>query len=109
VSILAIALLTGSHLICVGEGACSSATSQTCSVALGNNVQLPDGAAGNHVFATENAVVPLQYLDAIIVERINGTLRAYGRRWRPDWKNPQIDPTVIAEWNAACSRHISHL
>jgi hypothetical protein len=91
------------YLICIGEAACSEATDQQCAVAMGRDVQLPNGHAGSHVLATPDGVSRLPRLDAITVTRIDGALRAYGREWSPDWKNPQLDPAYVEDWNAHCA------
>lgn len=96
-------LWSGSYLICIGMNACSEATGQHCSVALGKNVQFPEGRDGDHILATREGVRPLLELDDITVARINAEMTEFGRLWKPDdWHNPQLDPQFVKEWNEHC-------
>ena len=83
----------GTNLICVGKDACSLATHQACSVALGNGVQLPANA--NHVLATRDGVVPLFWIDSNTEYLIREEALRLGA-----W----IDQAVFDGWNKRCAR-----
>jgi hypothetical protein len=88
--------------ICIGRNACSEATTQKCSVALGPNTQFPDGPAGDHVLVTPAGIMPISRIDDILLARIDGALRQYGREWHLDWNNPMLDRAYVKEWNDFC-------
>ncbi len=64
--------MTGSNLICIGIGACTEATTQSCAVALGA-VQLPPR---DHVLAVEGRPVrELWYIGPTVREQIARVVR----------------------------------
>lgn len=95
-------LQTMSSVICIGENACSMATTQKCSVALGKNIQFPEGRAGDHVLVTREGIRPILELDDVTVERINAVMADYGKTVGNEWRNPRLDPEFVKEWNMAC-------
>ena len=99
-------LVEGHFLICIGLSACSNATDQRCAIALGDNVRLPAGRAGDHVLATPAGVRPLERIDAVILGRINAEiLRVMGEVNTPLQGLRALGAGYVASWNRACSMH----
>lgn len=86
-------MLVGSWIICVGLNACSMATDEHCSVALGANVQFP--AHAGHVLVTPELTQPLGYLNDRIVDAINAAAARAGGR--------PLSAEYVRAWNAACT------
>jgi hypothetical protein len=89
-------LVTFRYVICVGERACSLATDQNCSVALGDNTQFPPHA--DHVLVTPQGVRSLNRLDPHTVRLIEKEMAWF------EGVNAALDPAYVAEWNKACAR-----
>jgi len=107
------AVATGSFLICIGMNACSQAAGQSCSIALGDNVQFPAGQS-SHVMATTSGTRPLYHIDAELKQRTNaeiGLMCAKDESVRAVLKtNSQgrcaavLGDDYIGQWNKACGR-----
>ena len=95
------ALANDGYMVCIGDHACSEATHATCSVALGDGVQLPERS--DHVLATMDGVARLSRLDRLIVARINEEIQRMHNK-HPDWAPlGALDPNYVKEWNAVCA------
>lgn len=91
-------LVTGANLICIGFHACEMATYESCTVALGDNVEIPKGA--NHVLVTPTGTRPLYVIDKSVKALID---REVARVAATLGVNP-VALDFIDRWNKECGR-----
>lgn len=95
-------------MICIGINACNQSYDHRCSVALGDNIQLPEGRIGDHVLVTKNGVRRLSKIDAKVIHLMVAEaerVRDEDPSVRAVLQKPVIGFSVeyIDQWNKACS------
>lgn len=98
--ILAMSLIVGSNNIFIGKGACESTVHSDCSICLGTDASLPEGAR-NLLVIGNNKPVHISYIDenihrAMMQEavKVNSGLNDFQMKW------------IEYNWNQACAANL---